>query len=280
MAANATTVSSRPRAKRAVQTKLGLEHRGCLYCLSPEGPFKGNEHIVPRVFGDNTEDLILPPGVVCDPCNNFLGRQVDAPFTDRPDVFLTRAIERLRPREGGAPTELGGRNATAHVAVELGGSRISFLAAAAVETQGGCLDIEYHAEKGEPADVVARSIRALWKIALGAICYHDRAAALDARWDHLRCAVLGAPFRGFLLERPFILARTGHLHVVVSTEHPETPDAVQLQIGGLHVAAPLANGARVDVRQAGAAGWNVRHTADRPAKTMMLRLEPEEPLAA
>jgi hypothetical protein len=41
----------------------------CLFCKSSDGDFTSREHIFPETVG-NTDLAMLPPGVVCDRCNN------------------------------------------------------------------------------------------------------------------------------------------------------------------------------------------------------------------
>jgi hypothetical protein len=38
--------------------------RKCLYCLSADGPFEGEEHAVPRAFGTDANRFVIPPGGV------------------------------------------------------------------------------------------------------------------------------------------------------------------------------------------------------------------------
>ena len=40
----------------------------CIYCLSTEGSFTSEEHVVPESLGN--DDAVLPKGFVCDACNN------------------------------------------------------------------------------------------------------------------------------------------------------------------------------------------------------------------
>jgi HNH endonuclease len=79
--------------RRPVKSKLPLEQRGCLYCLDRSGPFRSKEHVIPRRLGPDADRFVLPAGVVCDPCNAFLGSQIDGPFVDRFDMRLTRRLE-------------------------------------------------------------------------------------------------------------------------------------------------------------------------------------------
>jgi len=50
----------------------------CIFCKSTTASFTSVEHIVPESLG-NTEHL-LPPGLVCDPCNNYFARKVEQPI--------------------------------------------------------------------------------------------------------------------------------------------------------------------------------------------------------
>lgn len=52
----------------------------CLFCKDNSGNSKSQEHIIPESLG-NVEH-ILPPGWVCDSCNNYFARKVEAPFLE------------------------------------------------------------------------------------------------------------------------------------------------------------------------------------------------------
>lgn len=219
---------------------------------------------------------MIPPGIVCDACNSWLGKQVDAPFVDRFDMRLTRGLEGLSGRCGEPPLTIDGHDATCLLEVELGGGKVDIYAAHADETAGGGLDIEIRPKQRDPADIVARTIRALWKIALGCIWLDRREAALDSRWDDLRCAVLGAPFRGYLLQAPFTVAVTRRMHVDVRPDTPAEPSAMGFFIGGVALAVPLAAGARITRADARRDGWEVHATDARAPRSVRLRLEPSE----
>jgi hypothetical protein len=115
--------------------------RGCLFCLSSDGPFTSEEHVIPRSLGPATNDYVIPPGGVCDPCNNWLGSQVDAPFVDRFDIRPTRGLEGLRGRTGSLPDIIDGRNATAKLDLEMEDAKVTLYAARVDETDDGGLDI-------------------------------------------------------------------------------------------------------------------------------------------
>ena len=53
----------------------------CIYCRHDASDAKGVEHVLPEALGN--PDWTLRRGVVCDRCNNQLGRQVDMPFVNK-----------------------------------------------------------------------------------------------------------------------------------------------------------------------------------------------------
>ncbi len=248
--------------------------RGCLFCLGVDGPFTSAEHVIPRSLGPRTEDYVIPPGGVCDPCNNWLGAQVDAPFVDRFDIRLTRGLEKLRGRKGALPDVIDGRDATAKLDLELEGAKVTLYAARVDPTEDGGLDIELRPTVRDPPDVVARTIRALWKIALGVMWLADRQAAMAPEWDHLRRGVLGTPFRGYLLQFPFTALITRRLDVNLRLNRPESPMAMSFVLGGVALAVPIAVGVQIDPQEVVAAGWEIYTTESVAPRSIHLRLEP------
>lgn len=267
-----------PAAQRQVDTGRSLRERGCLYCLRQDGPFQRVEHVVPRRLGPKTDRYVLEPGAVCDPCNHWLGRQVDAPFTSRFDITVHRALEGLSDRQGRVPAVIQGRDATCRLDLEISGGQVAIFAARADETHDGGLDIEIRPQERDPPDIAARTMRALWKIALGcAWGTTGRDFALDPRWDDLRRVVLGAPFRGYVLQAPFEARVTRRLDVNVAFNSPDRPDAITFEMGGVRLAAPLAAGTSITLATAKKEGWDV-HATDVPAPHVVrLRLEPDKP---
>lgn len=60
----------------------------CIFCGKNSSDSKSIEHIIPESFGNST--AILPKGVVCDNCNNYIGRKVESPFLNSEAVLLLR----------------------------------------------------------------------------------------------------------------------------------------------------------------------------------------------
>jgi hypothetical protein len=268
--------SSMPKriARRAVATDLPVGERGCLFCLKSDGPFTSEEHVIPRSLGPDTDRFVIPPGVVCDPCNNWLGRQVDGPFVDRFDIKLTRGLERLAGRTGTPPIKIDGRDPVARLDLEIEGAKVEIYAARADETPNGGLDIEVKPVQRDPADVAARTIRSLWKIALGCLWLGRRSEALQPEWDPIRQAVLGTPFKGWLLQAPFTARVTRRLDVRVNFDEPTSPLAMIFVLGGVALAVPLAGGATLEQAEWKARGWDVHRTGVAAPDTVHLRLEP------
>ena len=230
--------------------------------------------MIPRSLGPETDEFVIRPGVVCDYCNPWLGHQVDGPFANRFDIKLTRGLERLRGRRG-VPATIEGRDATRRLTLNLAGGTVVVDAFRAEKNEDGVLEIEVRPQHPDPADVVARTIRALWKIALGCAWLKGGDEALDPRLDHLRHAVLGAPFKGYLLQQPFTAMVTRRLHVEMSFRDPADPLAMRFLMGGVEFAVPLAPGVRFEKGEARRAGWEV-HTTEAPAPSALhFRLEPD-----
>jgi len=67
--------------KQVEQRPLGLAPQ-CIYCLSTEGEFSADEHVIPEMFGN--DEVVLPPEFACKACNHALAKLdeyiVDSPF--------------------------------------------------------------------------------------------------------------------------------------------------------------------------------------------------------
>src|SRR5579872_1814158 len=64
----------------------------CVWCLRHEQEgvtFTSESHVLPNAVG-NTE-WTLPPGVVCDPCNQYFGQKIEPGLLDDP-LFHVRAV--------------------------------------------------------------------------------------------------------------------------------------------------------------------------------------------
>ncbi|HEY0735702.1 MAG TPA: HNH endonuclease [Herpetosiphonaceae bacterium] len=77
----------------------------CVFCKSTSNSSKTVEHIIPESLG-NTEH-ILPPGVVCDKCNNYFSREVEKPLLDSLYFTQTRFAKMIPNKRGKVPTIKG-----------------------------------------------------------------------------------------------------------------------------------------------------------------------------
>jgi hypothetical protein len=73
----------------------------CLFCLKPDGPFTREEHIIPESCCN--EQIVLPPGVVCDPCNQYFS-QLDAHFTHHHHGAFYKLMHVPETKKGKPPT--------------------------------------------------------------------------------------------------------------------------------------------------------------------------------
>lgn len=60
----------------------------CIFCKENSDNSKSIEHIIPESLG-NTEH-VLNPGWVCDSCNNYFSRKVEAPFLNSNEQIASR----------------------------------------------------------------------------------------------------------------------------------------------------------------------------------------------
>lgn len=63
----------------------------CIFCKRSETSFKSKEHIIPESLGN--KEHILPPGVVCDGCNNYFSMRLEGPILN--DEFFKAARFRM-----------------------------------------------------------------------------------------------------------------------------------------------------------------------------------------
>jgi HNH endonuclease len=77
----------------------------CLFCKQDSSSSRSIEHIVPESLGNT--DHVLPAGVVCDKCNNYIARKIEKPLLDsqyfrerRFHAGLPNKKNRIPPMEG------------------------------------------------------------------------------------------------------------------------------------------------------------------------------------
>jgi HNH endonuclease len=166
----------------------------CLYCQKSDGPFTAPEHIIPEGLGN--KNLVLDPGVTCDPCNHGRLSVLDNEFLNFAPVAMMRTLRGVPTKAGNLPKGRFG-NATltrtdASTVVMESNSRKS-----ARPTPGG-VQLQLIGRKMTGA-YTAQLVRFMFKAALGCI-YLDlgRAVAFSPKFDEVRHIILGAPFHGYL----------------------------------------------------------------------------------
>lgn len=70
----------------------------CIFCRVASDNSKSVEHILPESLG-NVEH-ILPPGIVCDKCNNYFARKIEKPLLES-QYFLYARFENIIPSKKG-----------------------------------------------------------------------------------------------------------------------------------------------------------------------------------
>lgn len=73
----------------------------CLFCLSSREPFYRVEHPIPESLGN--DDLLLEPGFVCDPCNQYFGSKIEQKVLDSPPFSVERIAAAVKTKKGKLP---------------------------------------------------------------------------------------------------------------------------------------------------------------------------------
>jgi hypothetical protein len=73
----------------------------CLFCLSTAGPFTREEHPIPEALGN--DETILPPGFVCDGCNQYLGSKLEEPAVALAPFINVRVARSVRGKRRKLP---------------------------------------------------------------------------------------------------------------------------------------------------------------------------------
>lgn len=77
----------------------------CIFCLGDSSSAKGLAHVVPEGLGRN--DFVLPKGAVCDPCNQYLGHELDSVLVAHPIIALHVQFLGLHGKDGKPRAVLG-----------------------------------------------------------------------------------------------------------------------------------------------------------------------------
>ncbi|HEY0070847.1 MAG TPA: hypothetical protein VGE04_12850 [Chloroflexia bacterium] len=190
----------------------------CIYCLSSEGSFKSEEHMVPEGMGNY--DDVLPRGYVCDSCNNGPLSILDNALCECP-LFVFQRVKYVPYTKQGKLPEFRFQNATLRKTDPL---NITFIA----DPDSDAVEVVKEHEDGTVELNVRMTYRklfnerllarALCKIALGTIAIDlGRDYACSSRFDATRKFIReGGEFHNNLLlltwftDRPEIQLRYFH----------------------------------------------------------------------
>src|SRR5438309_11833145 len=94
--------AQRRQQEARAHTTRPREPRLCIFCLSNKNAFTAPEHILSEALGN--KQLILPPGVVCDPCNHGPLAGLDKALVEFPPLQLIRGLWSLQREKAGSAT--------------------------------------------------------------------------------------------------------------------------------------------------------------------------------
>jgi hypothetical protein len=77
----------------------------CIFCKDPSDNSRSVEHIISESLGN--KEHILPPGVVCDRCNNYFSRKIEEPLLNSPFFLHARFGNWIENKEGRIPMVSG-----------------------------------------------------------------------------------------------------------------------------------------------------------------------------
>lgn len=161
----------------------------CIYCLSDNGEFNSEEHIIPESLGN--KHLILSKGLVCDKCNHGTLSILDEKFQDFSPIAFLKTFFVLETKQGNYPQarfqnvwmQKTGHNNIVFFSQDKSGN---FTDKKEIENVLYSFKQEIHGKIFKPK-LIARS---LYKMGLGLIAYKERGLAECDRYDTAREFVL------------------------------------------------------------------------------------------
>jgi hypothetical protein len=190
-------LETRRIAADSAQRERGLEI-GCLVCRRRDGGFTGREHPCPESLG-NTE-IVLPPGVVCDRCNNGTLAVLDQTICDFMPVKMRRTMLGVRSKAGTVPTTRVSEGVIQHTGPSAlsvlpnGGKRMVHETFRSGNTVGLRLNMTGRLMTARYGSELSR---ALLKTALELAWIDHGETMHEPKFDHIRHAILGSPRSGF-----------------------------------------------------------------------------------
>ena len=189
-------------AREAV--KRGPE-RGCLFCRRGDGGFTSREHILAESLGN--KDVFLPPGVVCDRCNNGPLAHLDEVLGNFLPVAMRRTFLGIPSKSGKIPV-LRFQEGTVRFVPGVGGAdpmleirshshRRKVMNVTGQKDERVELTMKGSGGKPMTARHASDLSRALLKVGLEFAWLDHGEQTLEPRFDHVRAAVLGESRNGF-----------------------------------------------------------------------------------
>jgi len=212
---------------------------GCLYCLRPDQP-PSIEHFVSLALGPHAAAMALPRGVVCEPCNRHLGRQIDEALVHLFEVQLIRGIFKIPDRKGQMIEELPLSNGRI-VFTEEELIKIEVFGTGHIQEKSrDSLLVNVIAKRRNSGDQLRRATRSILKMGL-CLVYQSRGptVALSAAYDELRGAIFGDAYESYLLIGEFDPLQWPNLSAGLTGNLPGIGQAARLQYGGLDLIADL-----------------------------------------
>jgi HNH endonuclease len=77
----------------------------CIFCKDNTSTSRSVEHVIPESLGNTT--LKLPPGVVCDRCNNYFAVKIEKPLLESAEIIALRFHERIPSKKKIIPPMMG-----------------------------------------------------------------------------------------------------------------------------------------------------------------------------
>jgi hypothetical protein len=163
----------------------------CIYCLSDEGSFTSEEHVIPEALGN--DEAVLQRGWVCDSCNNECSK-LDQFLVEFEPLSLQRVLNVPFTKGGKLPrAEFG------NVIIEKRMPRVIRLIdktkTPSIQVydrqEDGTVKFNFNVQGKKPLDVQKLG-RALLKIALGMVAFQSgRERACHPRYDLARSFIAG-----------------------------------------------------------------------------------------
>ena len=158
----------------------GVEMPTCIYCRVPTIGTEGVAHVIPEAIGAN--ELILPAGAVCEPCNSYFGQTLDPMLVLYPGNAVTLQFWGIAGKGRKPRQQLGSiRRAPEDGSTSLQGHSLR------VETGEDGKRTVYWDLPIEPKFQMLKFRRSLFYIALNTVALTQGVEyALDSRFDEVR----------------------------------------------------------------------------------------------